>query len=381
MLLNWEFSQAKGGRQAQGGSFGISGRLLLFHYRIRVRVRMFLGSHLKPANWNPTLTFHRQYSIMSPPTPLPVPDPRLGSKLSSFGYDEVVSQLESFYDFLPHIPATAVHKAPEGGWPSITPETLGGHLNQKSVEVIELLRRLPYIDGIGRRGGFRTDAHPWIANEAYPCDYRVLVQSNTGELSDRDTPGWVFNVRDDCGFATRPDYGDGDGDDEQEQQGAVEERWPPWVMQLTTGTDREGSCWMLDTSDGTVTRYCVMKSVYPPTYPEDDPRAWRDRLCDLDTRPLADFLFQLRQEYRDMTCIGLPDVDTGGAYPSLYFRNEGDGPGSYQWKETEVSWDPTIVGYFVDTRQRVEMEINTRSTILTELSGTAENLWREWLAG
>lgn len=166
--------------------------------------------------------------MMSPPKPAPAPDPRLGDKLSAFHCNEVVSQLESFYDFLPHIPSTAVHKAPAGGWPSITAETLGANLGQKSAEVIELLRRLPYINGIGRHGGLCTDSHPWIANEAYPCDYRAVAQSNSGELSDRDTPGWVFNVRGNCGLATSPFYGDDDDDAAEERGGdeAREERWP-----------------------------------------------------------------------------------------------------------------------------------------------------------
>ncbi|KAI0379781.1 hypothetical protein F5Y04DRAFT_114391 [Hypomontagnella monticulosa] len=269
---------------------------------------------------------------MTPPSPSnPAPDPRLGGKTSTYSRDEVVSQLESFFEFLPHLPTAAVHKAPAGGWPSITADTLGGHLCEKSPEVIELLRRLPYIDGISRALGHWCDTKPWIANEAYPCDYRLLPRGTSGELTNRDLPGWVFNVRNDCGFAISPNYGDGEG----ENTAAAEERWPPWVVQLTTGTDREGSCWMLDTSDGTVTRYCVMKYVYAPTYPKDDPRAWRDRMCDDETKPLKDWLDELRKEYSDMMYLGLPNVDSGGGYPSLYFRSPGDGPGSYQWKETE----------------------------------------------
>lgn len=251
--------------------------------------------------------------------PSPSPDPRLGGQTSRYDRNEVISQLVSFYRFLPHIPAKAVHEPPPGGWPSITPSTLGDRLGAKSPEVIELLQRLPYIDGVHRDGdtGYCHDTHPWIAHEAYPCDYRVV-----GELSERDAPGWACNVRDDVGLAA---------DGEQ----VLEERWPPWVVQLTTGSDREGSCWMLDTTDGTVTRYCVMKSEYAPTYPRGDARVWRDRACDPETKTLGHLLAEWRLAYRDMAVLGLPDLDSGGGYPSLYFR--GAGPGSYHWEETEVS--------------------------------------------
>ncbi|RYC55364.1 hypothetical protein CHU98_g10839 [Xylaria longipes] len=246
--------------------------------------------------------------------PAPRPDPRLEGATSKYDRNDIIAQLESFYAFLPHIPTAAVHRAPAGGWPSITSETQG--LGDKTPEVIELLRRLPYIDGSG-------DRHPWIAPEAYPCDYRVLARE---DLAPRNTPGWVFDVRHDAAFVT---------DRGSEQRVRVEEEtWPPWVVQLTTGVDREGQCFMLDTTDGTVTMYCVMKCLYEPTYSSDDPRAWRDRLCDFETRTLADQLEEWRREYRNMVFLGLPNVDRGD-YPSLFFRTESDGPGSYHWQETE----------------------------------------------
>ncbi|KAI0437934.1 hypothetical protein F4803DRAFT_119822 [Xylaria telfairii] len=244
----------------------------------------------------------------------PRPDPRLGGATSKYDRNDVVAQLEAFYNFLPHIPTAAVHKAPAEGWQSITSDTPG--LGNKTPEVIELLRRLPYIDGSAHK-------HPWIAPEAYPCDYRVLARE---DLDPRDTPGWVCDIRDGTGFVTNR------GDEQRAQ--AEEEIWPPWVMQLTTGTDREGQCCMLDTTDGTVTMYCVMKSLYDPTYSSDDSRAWRDRLCDFETRTLADQLEQWRREYQNMVFLGLPDVDRGN-YPSLFFRRETDAPGCYQWQETE----------------------------------------------
>ncbi|KAI1382678.1 uncharacterized protein F4822DRAFT_102343 [Hypoxylon trugodes] len=252
----------------------------------------------------------------------PRPDPRLGGSTSTYNRQDVISQLESFYTFLPHIPAAAVHKPPADGWPSITAETLG--FQNKSPEVIELLRRLPYIDI-----NSDPDTHPWIAPEAFPCDYRVVARK---DLSSRDTPGWVLNVRHDAGFLAHNASDDDRGIGSRFE--IREETWPPWVVQLTTGTDREGACYMLDTTDGTVTMYCVSKYLYDPTYAKDDPRAWRDRMCDFETRTLANQLNEWRRQYCDMILLGLPNVDRGD-YPSLFVRREGDGSESFEWQETE----------------------------------------------
>ncbi|TGJ81566.1 hypothetical protein E0Z10_g7209 [Xylaria hypoxylon] len=233
--------------------------------------------------------------------PVPRPDPRLEGATSKYDRNDVVAQIESFYAFLPHIPTAAVHKAPAGGWQSITSETRG--LENKTPEVVELLRRLPYIDG-------SVNKHPWIAHEAYPCDYRVLARE---DISPRDTPGWVIDVRQDAGFVT--DRG------VERKVRAEEETWPPWVVQLTTGTDREGQCLMLDTTDGTVTMYCVMRYLYEPTYSSDDPRAWRDRMCDYETRTLTDQLEEWRREYRNLFFVGLPNVNEGN-YVSLLYDGE-----------------------------------------------------------
>ncbi|KAK6209362.1 hypothetical protein LQW54_006350 [Pestalotiopsis sp. IQ-011] len=241
--------------------------------------------------------------------PEPAPDPRLQGRTARYDRDEIVAQLEAFYRFLPHIPPSSIHCAPSGGWPSITAEAIGARGIHKTPEALDLLRHLPYISG----------DQPWIAPEAYPCDYRIL-----GERSTRDTPGWVHDVQQDAGNARLPD----------ESPGGTE-KWPAWVVQLTTGTDREGSCYMLDTTDGTVTEYCVVGYLYEPTYDGADPRAWRDRMCGDKTFILADQIKAWRTEYREMRYVGVPDVGDGSGYPSLYFRSRDDGPGSYNWEETQ----------------------------------------------
>lgn len=278
---------------------------------------------------------------MTSPAELP-PDPRLCGKTSHYNRSEIVDLLAALYDFLPQFSSGSVHRAPPDGWSCITAEILEKRGIHKTPKAVELLRHLPYIDG----------DHPWIAPEAFPCDYRILGS----QASARNTPGWVQDVQQDSGNVTAPDGSP-----------AGVEKWPPSVIQLTAGTDREGSCYMLDTMDGTVTKYCVVGYLYEPTYDKGDPRAWRDRLCGEDTVTVADQVEKWRRAYHELRYLGVPDIGDGNGYPSLYFRGEEDGPDSYDWKETEV---------------RVCLYPNTvtHSLELTCFLGVAVNLSQSWLA-
>lgn len=227
----------------------------------------------------------------------PPQDPRL-DKPARYNRDDIVSDLQSFYAFLPHVHPSIVHFAPPGGWDVITPENLAKHNIHKTDEVATLLRHLPYISG----------PKPWIGPLALACDYRLVAEEPTAPSK----PGWLFDASD--------------------------KEWPEWVVQLTAGTDRDGSCWMLDTTDGTVTRYCVVGFEYPPSYAENDPRSWRDR-CDPETMTLGDLLEEWRGSYHDTMLIGVPqptDYPFVGA-PDIYYSLPQDGPGSWRWEETEVS--------------------------------------------
>ncbi|KAI8933924.1 hypothetical protein NX059_009617 [Plenodomus lindquistii] len=76
--------------------------------------------------------------------------------------DEYVTILTEFYLFLTrfYIPASSLKFPPPGGWPNITPE-VAKNIN-KSPYVIELMRRLPYID--------EKDSRQMITNIHYKCD-------------------------------------------------------------------------------------------------------------------------------------------------------------------------------------------------------------------
>ncbi|KAI8631444.1 hypothetical protein F5Y19DRAFT_396392 [Xylariaceae sp. FL1651] len=221
------------------------------------------------------------------PRPPSQPDPRLG-KASHYDRDETVSDLQSFYAFLPHVPSTSVQRAPAGGWPGITCETLSSQGIIKTPEVIALLQHLPYISG----------PRPWIMTAAQALDYRIILEPE--RLTRRNKPGWLYDV----------------AADDTDDDGTDRDGFPPWTVRLTAGTDREGHAYILDTSDGTVVRHCVtgIGGQYVATYAGDDVRAWRDRLCDPEIWTFRGLLAEWRTSYRELNVFGIPqplDDDEG----------------------------------------------------------------------
>ncbi|EFQ33956.1 hypothetical protein CGRA01v4_12437 [Colletotrichum graminicola] len=63
----------------------------------------------------------------------------------SYSREECIAAIRDYYTFLTkmYLKEEDVLHSPEGGWPSITPETMAGL--DKSDEVISLLRHLPYL--------------------------------------------------------------------------------------------------------------------------------------------------------------------------------------------------------------------------------------------
>jgi hypothetical protein len=227
-------------------------------------------------------------------------EPRTEDAPAHYDRDEIVADLASFYSFLPHVSASTVHRAPLGGWPEITEESLAKHGIHKSPEAIDLMRHLPYISG----------DQPWIMITAYVCDYRrAALPSEATILEGR--PRWFSN--------------------------AANKQWPPWTVMLTAGTDREASVHILDTTDGTITRYCAGDcGPYPPTYPADDPRSWRDRI-DMETVTVKEWLGYWKKKYLDMTVLTIPpDYDGYGSHDPFFGEIDAK-PGSHNYEVMNVS--------------------------------------------
>ena len=229
-----------------------------------------------------------------------LPDPRLNNKIAHYDRNEVIADMLSFYNFLPHISDSQIATAPPDGWPEITASSLAVHGIYKTPEALQLLRYLPYI----------SCNQPWIMISAMACDYRRVTLSPTA----REKPLWMYDV--------------------------AEKQWPAWVVQLTSGTDREGHRYMLDTTDGTITMYCTGGHFqYPLTYKPGDPRGWRDRECYPETVTLKDWLEKWREEYRQTTTLAVPEDSIYDGYGSRdpFFGGLEDKPGSYQFEEMDVS--------------------------------------------
>jgi hypothetical protein len=205
-------------------------------------------------------------------------------ELSSYNREEIVATLRDFYEFLSKLPwleSGDILYPPESGWPNITKENFA--FLGKNEEVIALLRHLPYIrmDGKGQYV---------VAYNTFPCDYRRdYFQSPAFE---KGLTPWEI-----------PETG-----------GRFE--FPSWVVPLTYGKNH-GDYLMLDTTDGgffvqslwcftgTVTRFQVTGGGYPPEYPADDPRSWRNE-CEPAAERLAVLLAKWRENYENLNWIGFP---------------------------------------------------------------------------
>ncbi|KAI0470059.1 hypothetical protein GGR56DRAFT_660913 [Xylariaceae sp. FL0804] len=89
---------------------------------------------------------------------------------------------------------------------------------------------------------------------------------------------------------------------------------------------------MLDTSDGTVTKYVVTGPVYPDPpgrYAADDPRAWRDEWCDDWTVPVEELTREWADKHRSLRFVGMP-----GRLPWPGVLIHPDKEDGWMWRET-----------------------------------------------
>ncbi|OBT94131.2 hypothetical protein VE01_07051 [Pseudogymnoascus verrucosus] len=196
------------------------------------------------------------------------PDPRLSSP-ATYSREVAISSIISLYQSIPHIDPADIQFPPHGGWPEITTASLAERGLHKTDEVVELLQNIPFIAGI----------RPWVAPDSFALDYRRVLK----EKGRAAVFVWELAGYDDS------------------------ESVPPWVVQITTGTDQMLAAYMLDTSDGTFTRYMQIV-VYPePTslYSTDDPRCWRN-VCDDQTWPVEQLVQEWQAKYRSLEWLGLP---------------------------------------------------------------------------
>lgn len=237
-------------------------------------------------------------------------DPRLSSP-ATYVRDVVISSITSLYQSLPHIDPSDIQFPPPVGWPEITSASLAAKGLQKTDEAVELLRHLPYITG----------KCPWVAPDSFVLDYRRFLEGEDGKYL------FVWELA---------GYDDSDS-------------VPPWVVQLTTGkshwpmtlcclvadaekgNDASLKAYMLDTSDGTVTKY-AQQVVYPDParfYSEKDPRCWRNH-CDDQTWPVEQFVHECQAKYRNLEWLGMPG---NMKWPGVLEYSDDVEPGGFLYKE------------------------------------------------
>lgn len=135
--------------------------------------------------------------------------------MSTYSRDETVAVITDYYNKLtrlPYVEPDAVRSAPEGGWTSINIEEL--RKRGKNDEVIELLRHLPYLE--------------------------------TSNMGDR----WSIIDGSEC-----MQYHKGDYDDRWEMEPIA--ALPGHIIQISTMTDRNCSCLLMDTHTGKDTHHLI----------------------------------------------------------------------------------------------------------------------------
>jgi hypothetical protein len=98
-----------------------------------------------------------------------------------------------------------------------------------------------------------------------------------------------------------------------------------------TGSDACLKCYLLDTSDGTLTKY-DQQSVYPDEssyYSRNDPRSWRNQ-CDDQTLAVGDMVRMWEAKYRNLEWLGMPG---NRKFPGVLVYSDDDEPGGFLYKE------------------------------------------------
>ncbi|KAJ8119107.1 hypothetical protein ONZ43_g3857 [Nemania bipapillata] len=229
------------------------------------------------------------------------------SQSSRFGYSrgDTVAAIRDYYQFITslYLPETFVIEPPEGGWPSITQESMNDV--GKTEEVIALLRHLPYI---------------YYAQEAHGAANCVFADWSAYHLRGEDARILT--------------------------EGSDYESVPPHIVGLTCG-GRDNPVYLLDTKIGVVYWLdCPGSLRSEPTRqqaffnleedrPEED--VWRGNAGAWE---IKDFFELLKDEFRSLHFIPISSVAVIDTYATFSQRKQGQIPmvqeilRSYGWPDT-----------------------------------------------
>ncbi|RMZ84794.1 hypothetical protein DV737_g977, partial [Chaetothyriales sp. CBS 132003] len=205
-------------------------------------------------------------------------DPRLSSP-STYSRQECIEVIRDLLHYLsnrlPYLDSAWILEPPANGWPNITPQTFAPL--EKTAEVIELLANLPYVHIPNQNNQYAPERN-WPAIKRYTHLYDFRGEAYQAALEKVSKGGNDTALSDDLKFQ-------------------FQVPWitvPPWVICLTTGL-KHGDFLLLDTSDGTITKYISFYGYYDPDYAEDDRRHWRDE-CTTTTKNIREYFQDLKDE-------------------------------------------------------------------------------------
>lgn len=195
---------------------------------------------------------------------------------STYSRDEIITVVTDFYNFyirLPYVDTSALVKAPEGGWPNINATELRNR--GKTIEAIELLRHLPYLEHTSLRDGWTIDAGS------------KGIQYHKGACYN-DSPESIKSL-------------------------------PRHVIPIADMTDRDGSYLLLDTETGNITSYTIMANNIEGNWDEYEKLAENDKWKAFPTAPARQFFERWKSLYERLVWMVAPSVDTSHGDGGTYF--------------------------------------------------------------
>ena len=219
----------------------------------------------------------------------------------SYSRDACIVAVRGYYEFLTnmYLKESAVIKPPEGGWSSITSDSLRDL--DKTDEVISLLRHLPYI-GTPNNASARPQGSPWC----YWADWQLRASNfSLGHISSD---------------ALKVNSEGADFSDDV----------PAHVIGLTSG-GRENPVFLLDTQLGIVHWVeCPDDIRYGPSrekveddaydYAPDNEAEWR---ADAPAWPIADFFELLKDQFRELKFVPISSRTVFDVYTTFAAGTDG----------------------------------------------------------
>jgi hypothetical protein len=111
----------------------------------------------------------------------------------AYSQAETITAVRDYYHFLVkmYMDEANIVEPPDGGWPNITTESMK-RIN-KTDEVIQLLRHLPYIE-LAAHDGKLVHATPWTVFISWNNEAEEISKQSDSEINIDHTQGCLENI-------------------------------------------------------------------------------------------------------------------------------------------------------------------------------------------